>query len=84
MLKAKEAREVMERTLEEKVARLTERANKKCEVLSEEILKRAQMCSTELVTSVDSDIRAYVVAELQNNGYSVRVHPADNTITIQW
>ena len=84
MLRAKEAREVVERTIEEKVARLTERANKKCEVLSEEILKRAKMCSTELVTTVDSDIRAYVIAELQDNGYSVRLHPADNTITIQW
>lgn len=84
MLRAKEAREVVERTTEEKVARLTERANKKCEVLSEEILKRAKMCSTELVTSVESDIKAYVIAELKDNGYSVRLHPVDNTITIQW
>lgn len=84
MLKANEAREVVERTTQEKTARLTERANKKCEALSEEILKRAKMCSTELVTSVDSDIRPYVVAELQNNGYSVRFHPVDNTVTIQW
>ena len=84
MLKAKEAREVMERTLEERVEALRNKAAIKCEALAEEILKRAKQCGSELVTDVNNDIRAYVIAELQDNGYSVRLHPADNTITIQW
>lgn len=84
MLKANEAREVIKRTLEEQAARLAARATKKCEALSEEILKRAELCLSELTTSVDNSIRDYVVAELQNNGYVVALHPADSTITIQW
>lgn len=84
MLKASEAREIIKRTLEEQAARLTARATKKCEALSEEILKRAELCLSELTTSVGDSIRDYVITELQNNGYVVAFHPADSTITIQW
>ena len=84
MIKATEARAIVEEAIEREITMRREKAQTFCEELSKVIEDKAQTRSTLLENvMVDRNIRAYVIAELQNNGYTVMIKEMD-TLTIVW
>jgi hypothetical protein len=84
MIKATEARAMVEEAIEREITLRREKAQKFCEELSKAIEDTAQTRNTILENvMVDRNIRAYVIAELQNNGYTVTIKEAD-TLSIAW
>lgn len=84
MIKANEARTIVNEAIEREIARRTEKAREYCEELSVSIEARANDKYTTMDNvSVDREIRAYVIAELQNNGYRAVINNND-TISIGW
>jgi hypothetical protein len=84
MLLAKEAREIVERTISEEIARETARANEFCEHLSKEIAEKAESKLSGFVFIVPHNVRRnYVINILQESGYQTEVQ-ADGKVQIMW
>lgn len=74
MMNAREAREMVERTIENEKAKAQEDAMQFCEKISKEIEECAskKYCST--IITVPEDIqKSYVASILKDNGYSVGI-----------
>ena len=84
MIKAKEAREMMERAIENEIARLKENAIQFCEEISKEIEASASKKYCNIIITVPNSVkRNYVVEILKDNGYSVSIK-SDGKLDIMW
>ena len=84
MINAKEVREMMERTIENEIARLKENATQFCEELSKEIESCANKKYCNIIIRVPNSVkRNYVVEILKDNGYSVSIKE-DGRLDIMW
>ena len=73
MLNAKEAREMMERAIENEILKLKENATQFCEELSKEIQACASKKYGNVIVTVHNSVkRNYVIEILKENGYSVK------------
>ncbi len=84
MIKAKEAREMMERVIENEIAQLRENAMQFCEEISKDIEACAnKKCCNIIITVPNSVRRNYVIEILKDNGYSAVVRN-DGKLDIIW
>lgn len=84
MIKAKEVREMMERAIENEIARFKENAIQFCEEISKEIEASANKKYCNVIVTVPNSVkRNYVVEILEDNGYSVIIQD-DRKLNIMW
>lgn len=84
MMNAKEAKEMMEKAIENERVRLKENAIQFCEELSKEIETCANKKYCNIIATVPNSVkRTYVIEILKENGYSVRVG-SDGKLDIMW
>lgn len=83
MITAKEAKIMREEAVEAEIREREARALKFCDEISLVIVNRAKQKLSHLTSDIEQEISAYVIKELQNNGYKV-TKGTDNTITIHW
>ena len=84
MLKANEARELVERAITKEIEERTARATKRCEEIGKIIEEKANEKYTAISVECESDIRAYVIQELKDNGYGATYNDTTKTIMINW
>ena len=84
MLKANEAREMVERVIENEIAKLKENAEQFCEELSKEIEAHANQKHCNVIVELPHSVkRAYVVEILKANGYSFEIR-SDGKLNVMW
>ena len=84
MMNAKEAREMVERAIENEIVKFKENAIQFCEELSKEIEACANKKYCNIVITVPNTIkRNYVIEILEENGYSVNTK-SDGKLDIRW
>lgn len=83
MIKATDARQIVNNAVEREVEEKRTRAHKFCEELSTVITDRASKKLTRVAIEVEQDIKNYVGKELTDNGYKVEYN-TNNTINIMW
>lgn len=84
MLKAIEARELVERAIYKEIEERRERAQQYCEEIEKIIERKANERYTNATVDCESDIRAYVIQELKDNGYGATYNDITKTIVINW
>lgn len=84
MLKANEARELVERAINKEIEERRTRAIEKCEEIGKIIEEKANERYTNATVDCESDIRAYVIQELKDNGYGATYNDTTKTIVINW
>ena len=83
MIKATDARQIVNNAIEREIEEKRTKAHKFCEELSTVITDRARKKFTMITIEVEQDIRNYVGKELTDNGYRVE-HNINNSIDIMW
>jgi hypothetical protein len=84
MIKASEVREIVERVIENEVAKLKEDAIQFCEEISKDIEVCANKKYCNIVVTVPNGInRKYVAEILKDNGYSINFK-SDGKLDIVW
>lgn len=84
MIKAYEARTMVEEAVKEEIARYTAKATQFCEELSKEIEEKAKAKVSGFVFSIPENIiKSYVIDILKDNGYQVELQ-ADGRIQLMW
>lgn len=83
MIKATDARQIINNVVEREIEEKRARAHKFCEELSTVITDRASKKLSMVTINVEQDIRNYVGKELTDNGYRVEYN-TNNTINIMW
>lgn len=84
MLKAIEARELVERAINKEIEERRTRAIEKCEEIGKIIEEKANERYTNATVECESDIRAYVIQELKDNGYGATYNDTTKIIVINW